>query len=196
MKHPQHKFLPRLGFRPTKKMLALPSGERRSRREERHTQCHPVDKLTDELKLHPCHCHSLVGPWMTEKKSRPRGYVCVSEQRRNSNGNVLSAVMQSFIYTPSSFGFLGLCRCLTAHHICLTLREAICKLKSDFIPKYFSKRGRESSHLWRVKVAWVWRLMWILNTHCTITGVGVKTMKENQSHSAGFNVLAIRTRTY
>ena len=53
----------------------------------------------------PCDCHSLVGPWVAEKKSCPRGYVCILEQGWNSVSNVLSAVMLSFIYTLSSFDF-------------------------------------------------------------------------------------------
>lgn len=91
------------------KMLLLPTigngGGRKSRQEQTQSLSPSWRVHRWTLKFHPCDCQCLVGPWVTEKKSCPQGYVCILERRWNSIGNVLSAVMLSFIYTLSSFDF-------------------------------------------------------------------------------------------
>lgn len=107
--------------KPTK--ILLLQWKKRNRRLEQTLSQSPswqVHRWT--LKFHPCDCHCLVGPWVTEKKSCPRGNMCILGQRWNSIGNVLSAVMLSFIYTLSSFDFWD---CLTTHHISPLLRAAV-----------------------------------------------------------------------
>lgn len=119
-------------FKPTK-MLLLPSGmEGEKAGKSRLSTSWQVHRWT--LKFHPCDCQCLVGPWVTEKKSCPQGYVCILERRWNSIGNVLSAVMLSFIYTLSSFDFWDVAA-VSLLIPSLLYGEQLCKWISDFIVK-------------------------------------------------------------
>ncbi len=121
-------------FKPTE-MLSLSSGIGGNKAgKSRHTRCHPLDKFTDELKFHPCDCQCLVGPWVTEKKSCPQGYVCILEHRWNSIGNVLSAVVLSCIYTLSSFDFWDVAA-VSLLIPSFLYWEQLCKWISDLIVK-------------------------------------------------------------
>lgn len=83
-------------FKITKNVVATTRNETKTADRSRHAGCHPPDKFRDELSSFTR---------VTATVSCPQGYVCISEQRWNSMGNVLSAVMPSSIYTLSSFDF-------------------------------------------------------------------------------------------
>lgn len=145
-------------------LLPLRVGKKKKSDTSRHAHCQPLDRFIDELSnFTRVAATVLLGPWVTEKKSCPRGYVCILERRWNSIGNVLSAVMLSFIYTLSSFDFWDFAA-VSLLVTSLLYWETLCKRISNFIVEKEKKRY----HIFTVFVEYIQQQMTTKEEKCWI----------------------------